>query len=135
MPMLNLSVTRDPSPEQLEEIAAELTRATACHLHKDPALTAVAITVVDKSCWFIGGKSVSAQMANAFFLDIKVTAATNTKAQFAAYQADVFATMQRLIGPLHPTSYIVIDEVSAPAWGYAGVSQEYRFVAGRMAAS
>lgn len=134
MPMLNLSVSLDPSPELLKELAAELTLATSKHLQKDATVTAVAISPIDKSRWFIGSDSLAKQQKNAFWLNIKVTAATNTKAQYAAYQADVFATMQRLLGPLHDTSYIVIDEVSAPAWGYAGTSQEYRFIAGRIEA-
>lgn len=132
MPMLNLSVSLDPSAELATTLAAELTRATSSHLQKEPSVTAIAITPVDSTRWFIGGESLAAQGKNAFWLDIKVTAATNTKAQYAAYLADVFATMQRLLGALHDTSYIVIDEVSAPAWGYAGISQEQRFVTGRM---
>lgn len=132
MPMLNLSVSLDPSPELAKTLAAELTRATSSHLQKDPSVTAIAITPVDTTRWFIGGDSVAAQQKNAFWLDIKVTAATNTKAQYADYLAEVFATMQRLLGPLHETSYIVIDEVSAPSWGYAGISQEQRFVTSRM---
>ena len=134
MPMLNLSISIEPSQELAETLAAELTRATSQHLQKDPSLTAVAISAIGKDRWFISNNSLSEQHKNAFWLDIKVTAATNTKSQYSAYLADVFAAMQRLLGPLHDTSYIVIDEVSAPAWGYAGVSQEQRFIAKQLEA-
>lgn len=132
MPMLNLTISTEPAPRLSSELAAELSRATAQHLGKDPTVTAIAIATVAPERWFIGGATLASQGRNAFWLDIKVTAATNTKAQYAAYLADVFETMKRLLGPLHETSYIVIDEVDAPAWGYAGLSQEHRFIAGRL---
>jgi 4-oxalocrotonate tautomerase len=37
--------------------------------------------------------------------------------------------MVTLLGPVHDDSYIMIHEVPAPAWGYSGKTQEYRFIA------
>jgi 4-oxalocrotonate tautomerase len=44
----------------------------------------------------------------------------------------VFQAMARVLGALHDTSYIMVHEVPAAAWGFAGKTQEYRFVAGRI---
>ena len=135
MPMLNLSVSTPLSSELASNLSAALTRATNERLGKDPSVTAVLITHAPADHWFIGNASLASMGKNAFWLEIKVTAGTNTKAQYADYLKDVFAMMRRALGPLHETSYIVIDEVNASAWGYAGLSQEHRFDAGRIAAA
>jgi 4-oxalocrotonate tautomerase len=40
--------------------------------------------------------------------------------------------MAGLIGQLHETSYIVVDEVAAAAWGFGGETQEFRFIDAKM---
>ena len=80
----------------------------------------------------VGGKSLASQARNSFWLDIKVTAGTNTKSEMADYIEAVFQTMGRVLGALHDTSYAVVHEVPAAAWGFAGKTQEHRFVAGRI---
>lgn len=132
MPILTVNISSAPNAALFASIAAELTALTKFHLHKDPALTAVAIRDIPPGAWFVGEASLSSQAVNSFMLDIKVTAATNTKAEFAEYIAAVFQVMGRLLGPLHDASYVVIDEVPASAWGFGGNSQEHRFIAGRI---
>jgi len=63
-----------------------------------------------------------------------VRAGTNTKGEIASHITTVFANMQRLLGLLRETGHIVVDEVAAPAWGYGGQTQEYRFIAGQTGA-
>ena len=58
---------------------------------------------------------------------------TNTKGELAAFLAAVFAAMGELLGPLHEESYALVHEVPAHAYGYGGLTQEHRYVAGRMA--
>lgn len=53
----------------------------------------------------------------------------------ADYIEAVFGTMERLLGALHDTSYTVVHEVPAAAWGFAGTTQEHRFVASRIASA
>ena len=40
--------------------------------------------------------------------------------------------MGALLGDVHPDSYVLVHEVPAAAYGYGGVTQEHRFIAGRM---
>ncbi|ODN72055.1 tautomerase family protein [Methylobrevis pamukkalensis] len=63
-----------------------------------------------------------------------MTDGTNTKAEKAAFIAAVFETMEGLIGPLHPESYIHVDDVRAEAYGYGGLTQEFRFIAAEIEA-
>jgi 4-oxalocrotonate tautomerase len=132
MPILNVSVSGQPDAALSSTIAGELSAATKVFLHKDPAVTAVAINYIASESWIVGGKSLANQGLNSFWLDIKVTSGTNTKSEMADYIEAVFQVMGRILGALHDTSYIVVHEIPAAAWGFAGKTQEYRFVAGRI---
>jgi 4-oxalocrotonate tautomerase len=132
MPILNISVSAHPDAALSEKIASELSELTRIKLHKDPAVTAVAITYIAPEHWIVGGESLASQGRNSFWLDIKVTAGTNTKSEMADYIEAVFRTMGRVLGALHETSYTVVHEVPAAAWGFAGKTQEHRFVASRI---
>lgn len=132
MPYINVSVTGRPDPDLSARIARQVTEVTRTHLRKDPTVTAVSVSYVDPQHWFAGGKSLAAQGASSFWLDIKVVDGTNTKSEMAAYLEDMFATLSGTIGGAHEESYLLVHEVPASAYGYGGKTQEYRFVAGRM---
>lgn len=134
MPVLNLTVSVHPDAALSERIAAELSDLTSSFLHKDPTVTSVAITFVAPENWIVGGTSLANQARNSFWLDIKVTAGTNTKPEIADYIAAVFQTMGGVLGALHDTSYASVQEVPAAAWGFGGKTQEHRFIAGRIGA-
>ena len=132
MPSINVSVTGKPDPALSHRIAQQVTELTRLHLKKDPTITAVAIHYVDPVHWFAGGKSLAAQGANTFWLDIKVVDGTNTKAEMANYLEDVFATLSGTLGNTHTESYILVHEVPAAAYGFGGKTQEFRFISGRL---
>ena len=132
MPILNVSVSAHPDAALSERIANELSELTARILHKDPAVTSVAVTYIAPENWIVGGKSLASQGRSSFWLDIKVTAGTNTKSEMADYIEAVFRMMGSVLGALHDTSYTVVHEVSAAAWGFGGKTQEHRFVTGRI---
>ena len=131
MPFLDAKVSRGETPDDAKAIASELTRLTHELLGKRREVTAVAIDWLPAEQWFIGGESLLASDLRSFFLKIEITTGTNTKDQKAAFVAAVFAAMERLLGPLAPASYVVIQEVAADAWGYAGRTQEFRYIEGK----
>jgi len=133
MPHLNVVVSGRPDKARSGAIAAKLTELTNTHLGKEPALTAVAVGYVGHEHWFIGGEALSEADGESFSLHIAVTEATNTKPQIAAYVEAVFTAMSDLLGGVRDESYVVVSEVPAAAWGYAGKTQEYRFIAGQIA--
>jgi 4-oxalocrotonate tautomerase len=135
MPIINIAVTGKPDPELSARLAAKVTALTQAHLRKDPTVTAVAITYIDPAHWFAGGRSLAAQERNTFWLDIKVVDGTNTKTELSDYLQQVFAAMSEMLGPVHEESYILVHEVPAAAYGFGGKSQEFRFIAGRMASA
>ena len=131
MPYLHLNLLAEPSTEVATKAAEVLTRLTAELLGKKPDLTAVAVTTMPRERWYIGAQAVPPGQSS-FYLDIKVTEGTNTKNEKARYVQAVFESMATLLGELAPASYVVIHEVHADAWGYAGQTQEFRYVQGKL---
>lgn len=131
MPFLDVKVSRGNTPDNAAEIAVDLTRLTNELLGKRREVTAVAIDWLPAEQWFIGGDSLARSGLRSFFLKIEITTGTNTKDHKAAYVAAVLTAMAKLLGPLTPASYVVIHEVTADAWGYAGRTQEYRYIEGK----
>lgn len=131
MPYLNVKLSAPPSAELSSGIAGRLTELTSALLRKKRELTSVAVEYVPPVQWFIGGSPLAAQESVTFYLEIKVTAGTNTKDEKATFVASAFAAAEALLGHLHPTSYVVIHEVDGDAWGYLGKTQEFRYIQGK----
>ncbi|MBB4188145.1 tautomerase family protein [Sinorhizobium terangae] len=132
MPIINVTVTGRPDPDLSARIAAEVSDLTQAYLRKDPTVTAVAVGYVDPQHWFAGGKSIASQETNSFWLDIKVVDGTNTKQEMAAYIEAIYGAFGKLLGKVHPESYVLVHEVSAAAYGYGGKTQEFRFISGKL---
>jgi 4-oxalocrotonate tautomerase len=127
MPYLDLKVSAPLSPELVGKSTLALTELTARLLGKKKELTAVTVAQVAHGNWTVGGEAVD----SSFFLEIKVTAGTNTKDEKARYIAAAFEALEALLGKVNPASYIVIHEVPADAWGYQGQTQESRYIRGK----
>jgi 4-oxalocrotonate tautomerase len=136
MPLITVTYSSSrQTPSLTAEIAAAVTDLTAGILHKDPKVTAIIIKSVEATDWFAGGKSLAEQQRASFWLDIHVTEGTNTKDEKAAYIAAVFRRMSELLGPLHQESYLHVDEVRGDAYGFGGLTQERRYIAGKLEVS
>lgn len=127
MPILTVKVSGRPDATRTRAIADLLLDLTSRILKKKPELTAIVIDYVDPACWIIGGKPLSEHGKNSFYLGIKITDETNTKDEKAAYIREVYAGFERLLGELHEESYIHVEDVRAAAYGYGGLTQEYRY--------
>ena len=132
MPTLQLKISAPQKPAVpafYREVARELTAITASILGKRPELTAVMIEEVPASRWQVGAHPVR---RTTFWLEISITAATNTAAQKAAFVEAAFDALQGLLGGggngLEPASYVIVRELSATDWGYGGQTQAARRV-------
>ena len=133
MPLISVTyATHRQAPSLKAGIAAAITELTAGILHKDPKVTAVIVKSVDPADWFAGGKSLAEQKLASYWLDIHVSEGTNTKDEKAAYLAALFQRMGELLGPLHEESYAHVDEVKGDAYGFGGLTQERRYIAGQL---
>lgn len=129
MPLLEIAISGQSDQARNNRIADQLTQLTEHHLGKDPALTAITINRLSETDWFISGRPLGANTDASFSLRITVTQGTNTKSQMQDYIEAVFSVMTEQIANLRAESYIIIQEVPAAAWGYAGITQEHRFIA------
>jgi 4-oxalocrotonate tautomerase len=133
VPMITVELAGDPEPSLAQRVQETVTQLTAEVLRKDPAVTAVAVHFVPRRFWFIAGKSTQELATSAFFVDVRVTDGTNTKDQKAEYVARTFHALSALLGGVHPESYVHVDDARADAYGFGGLTQERRYVAGRPA--
>ena len=117
MPILNVKVSAQRSAELSQRITETLLELTSRVLGKRRDLTAVVIDYVDPHDWFIAGKSLAEVKKASFYFDVKVVDETNTKAEKARYVAEAFEAFARLLGDLHPESYVYVQDVRATAYG------------------
>jgi 4-oxalocrotonate tautomerase len=47
----------------------------------------------------------------------------------------MFKRMAESLGPLHPETYAQVDEVKSDAYGFGGLTQERRYIAGKLEVS
>lgn len=127
MPILNVKVSAPKSAETTRAIASMLIELTSRILRKKPEVTAIVVEYVDPADWIIAGRSLAEHGKRSFYFDIRVTDETNTKEEKAQYIREAFAGFERLLGELHEESYIHVHDVRAAAYGYGGLTQEYRF--------
>ena len=133
MPLITVTYSSSRhAPSLKADIAAGVTELIAKILHKDPKVTAIIVKSVDAADWFAGGQSLAEQQLASFWLDIHVTEGTNTKDEKATYIAAMFKRMGELLGPLHNESYLHVDEVRGDAYGFGGLTQERRYIAGKL---
>jgi len=127
MPILNVKLAAEKSPELTRAVADLLIELTSRILKKKPEVTAIAIDYVHPDSWIVGGRSLAEQGKSSFYFDIKITDETNTKDEKAQYIREAFAGFARLLGELHEESYIYVQDVRAASYGYGGLTQEYRY--------
>jgi len=114
-------------------IAAEINRLSTTILGKDSRTTAVIVQAVAPEDWFCGGRSLEEAGLASVWVDIHVTDGTNTKDEKAKFIAATYEAFGKLLGPLHEESYIHVDEVRDDAYGYGGLTQGRRYIAGKLA--
>jgi 4-oxalocrotonate tautomerase len=135
MPIITVKyATSRPATGLKAAVARTASELAANVLHKDPKITAVVVEAVDPADWFCGGHSLAESGLASFWLDIHITDGSNTKDEKAAFIAAVFKRMGELLGPLHVESYVHADDVRADGYGFGGVTQEQRYVAGKLGA-
>jgi 4-oxalocrotonate tautomerase len=127
MPILNVKVSAQRSTQMTASISKILLELTSRILHKDPKVTSIAIEYINPEDWIVAGKSLAEQGKSSIYFDIKVTDETNTKAEKAQYIREAFDAFSELLGTLHNESCIYVQDVRATAYGFGGLTQEYRY--------
>jgi len=127
MPIINVKIAAQESRELTATVSSSLVELTSRILKKKPEVTSVAVTYLSPEHWSVGGTPLSEQGKSCFYFDIKITDETNTKAEKEQYVREAYAMFVRILGNVHEVSYIYVDDVRATAYGYGGLTQEYRY--------
>lgn len=129
MPTLNLKVAPLQNPGRYRQLAQALTALTAELLGKRREVTAVMIEDLPTARWYVDAEEVQRPTA---FLEISITAGTNTDVEKAAFIAAASSELERQLGaggPLEEASYVIVRELPAADWGYGGATQQLRRLA------
>lgn len=135
MPMINVKLSSRTTPDLVHRVSQTVLELTTRILHKKPEVTSIALDFVPPEHWVVGGRTLVEHEKSSFYLDIKITSGTNTKDEKAAYVAAVFSALAGLLGALHEESYVHVHDVAAEAYGYGGLTQEYRYIDAKQAAA
>lgn len=124
MPYLQITLGRPLDAARQHALARAATALLSDLLGKRGEVTAVRIEH-GAAGWFIAGTAVAAtdQPCHA---EVCITAGSNRAEEKAAFIAALHALLDRECGPLPEASYLVIREIPAENWGYAGLTQAAR---------
>ncbi len=121
MPYINIKVTdTELATATRQALLALATDSVDRHLGKVKALTAASLEVVAEGDWTIGGEAVAGP---AVHVEVGITEGTNTPMQKSHLIQALHAGLEQVLGALPEASYIVIRELPAGNWGYAGLTQ------------
>lgn len=126
MPFVHIMIAgHDLKPEARQRLQQEATDLMHTVMRKRREVTAVLLEEVDVSGWTVGGEP----LAVAAHVEANVTLGTNTAEEKERFIQAMDAVLKETLGPgLSVATYIIVREVAADAWGFDGVTQEYRRV-------
>ncbi len=125
MPFIDLQLGHPVPLETRQLLARRATEIIVRRLLKREDVTAVRVTHHAPEAWCIGGNPISPALCPVHG-EIFITAGTNDAAQKTACIADLHALLTELLGPLPEASYLIVKELPATDWGYAGRTQAAR---------
>jgi 4-oxalocrotonate tautomerase len=123
MPVLHLRTSPLSGPAQARDLARAVCELSTRLLGKKLPVSACLVEELPASHWFVAGEPVKGATA---FLEVHISAGTNTSEEKAAFVREAFAELDRQLGGLTEVSYVIVHEVPKPDWGYGGRTQASR---------
>jgi 4-oxalocrotonate tautomerase len=124
MPFVSLKIAGpELTPVQKRALQTGFTKLMAGPMRKLHDLTAVAIESIETSNWSTGARPSEGRSA---YAEVKVTQGTNSPREMQQFIAEGHALLTATLGTLPEATYVVVHEIPAQAWGYAGKTQEAR---------
>lgn len=128
MPFINLQVSGKENPVLAKELATVISQLTKDVLNKRSEVTVVNVSFISDALWFINSESLAELKTKSFHLNIKISDSTNLKVDKASYIEAVHHSLAAILGDIHPVSYTAIQEMKADAYGYEGLTIEYKYI-------
>jgi len=131
MPVINLKISGEQDAALAKDLALIISKLTKEVLNKKPEVTVVTVSFIPNDFWFINSESLTELNTNSFHLTIKISDSTNLKEDKAKYIDAVHQTLLSRLEKIHPVSYTAIEEMKADAYGYDGLTIEYKWINNR----
>ena len=123
MPLIHITLAGRPAaPEAIATLQRDTTRLVHDVLHKEAALTVVAVAQLPAGSYAADGHAVR----NAASLLATITAGTNNDADKAAFVTAATRMLDAAIGDSDAPVYVALQELPATDWGYDGSTQAVR---------
>lgn len=127
MPYIHVKLAGADLPAiQRDELLARITDLMGRVMRKNRDVTVVSIEESDSSRWAVGGRALDTADPAAAYVEIKVTAGTNTPEEKATMIAETKAALNTAVGVIQTATYVVIHDIAADSWGYDGITQAAR---------
>ena len=122
---IKLAGARLATPQR-DGLLARITDLMGRVMRKNREVTVVSIEHADPSHWAVAGRALNTTDPPAAYVEIKVTAGTNTPEEKAAMIAETKAALNAAVGTIQTATYVVIHDIAADSWGYDGITQSAR---------
>lgn len=109
---------------QTEQLVQGITHTMVSTLHKKQHLVAISVEYVPMQQWFIAEQTIQNKTA---FIEVYITEGTNSQAEIAKAQNELYQLLQLHGEVMEEASYIVIHTLLGTHWGYAGKTQSSRY--------
>ena len=121
---IKLATPQALSATQTQQLVQGVTDIMVNTLRKKRHLVAVSVEDLPMDQWFISEKSLSVQTA---FIQAYITESTNTELEKSQAIFELYTLLASLLGAVEEATYIVLTNVPAKDWGYAGKTQASRY--------
>ncbi|PAM94059.1 4-oxalocrotonate tautomerase [Flavobacterium sp. IR1] len=128
MPAIHLKISGKENPALAKELVQTISNLTKDILNKKPEVTVVTVSFIPDYLWFVNSQSLAELGKNSFNLTIKISDSTNLKEDKARFIEALHTTLAVKLDNLHPVSYTAIEEMKADAYGYDGLTIEYKII-------
>ena len=128
MPIINLKIRGNEDPALAKALAKSISNLTKDILNKRPEVTVVTVSFIPDHLWFVNSASLAELKQKSFHLNIKISDSTNLKDDRAKYIDAIHHSLKSFLGNIHPVSYTAIEEMKADAYGYEGLTIEYKII-------
>lgn len=132
MPVINLKVSGNENPALAKELVKTISSLTKDILNKKPEVTVVTVSFIPDYLWFVNSESLADLQKKSFHLTVKISDSTNLKDDKAKYINAVHQSLASILGDLHPVSYTAVEEMKADAYGYDGLTIEYKIISNKI---
>lgn len=126
MPYINIRLGCKVTNEQKQALYQQTTSLMHEVMGKKQEVTVVNILESEPQQWSVNSVQLTAEDSVSAFVDIKITAGTNTAEEKASMIQKTVEMLREEVGVIQEACYVVIDEIPADSWGYDGKTQAAR---------